>query len=182
MMKRKTLLKMVLSALFLALCLVLPFLTMQVPQIGNMLCPMHMPVLLCGFICGSPWGMAVGFVAPLLRSVGLGMPPIYTAIGMAFEMAAYGFFTGFFYRILPKKKISLWVALICSMLIGRAVWGLVSIVLYGLQDQAFSWQIFLAGGFTNAIPGIILQLVLIPLLLLVLQRAKLIPLRENWKE
>ena len=90
MMKRKTLLKMVLSALFLALCLVLPFLTMQVPQIGNMLCPMHLPVLLCGFICGSPWGMAVGFVAPLLRSVWLGMPPIYTAIGMAFEMAAYG--------------------------------------------------------------------------------------------
>ena len=68
------------------------------------------------------------------------------------------------------------------MLIGRAVWGLVSIVLYGLQDQPFSWQIFLAGGFTNAIPGIILQLILIPLLLLVLQRAKLIPLRENWKE
>lgn len=181
-MKRKSLIQMVLSALFLALGLVLPFLTMQVPQIGSMLCPMHIPVLLCGFICGSPWGLAVGFIVPLLRSVWLGMPPIYTAIAMAFELAAYGFFSGFFHRILPKKKGFLWVSLVLSMIVGRVIWGAVSIFIYGLQEQAFSWKIFVASGFTNALPGIVLQLVLIPVLLLVLERAKLIPLRDNWKE
>ncbi|MBE6629112.1 MAG: ECF transporter S component, partial [Ruminococcaceae bacterium] len=70
-------LKMVLAALFLAMAYVLPFLTGQIPEIGAMLCPMHIPVLLCGFLCGWPWGLAVGFVAPLLRSLTLGMPPLF---------------------------------------------------------------------------------------------------------
>ena len=65
------------SAVSLALCLVLPFITGQVPEIGNMLCPMHIPVIICGYVCGAPWGLVVGFVAPLLRSVTLGMPPLF---------------------------------------------------------------------------------------------------------
>ena len=78
--------------MFLALAYVMPFLTGQIPQVGSMLCPMHIPVLLCGFFCGAPWGLAVGFVAPLLRSFTLGMPPMFpTAFCMAFELAAYGF-------------------------------------------------------------------------------------------
>ena len=83
MKKRVSVIELVLGALFLALALVLPFLTGQIPEIGSMLCPMHLPVLICGFVCGWPWGLAVGFIAPLLRSLTLGMPPLFpTAICM----------------------------------------------------------------------------------------------------
>lgn len=83
------------AALFLALAFVLPLLTGQVPKVGNMLCPMHFPVLLCGFVLGGPWGLAVGFAAPLLRSVLFGMPPMFpVAISMAFELATYGWCPG----------------------------------------------------------------------------------------
>ena len=91
--------------IMLALALVLPFLTGQIPEIGSMLCPMHLPALLCGFMCGWPWGLAVGLISPLLRSVIFGMPPMFpTAVSMAFEMAAYGAVSGLLYRLLPKKK------------------------------------------------------------------------------
>ena len=91
--------KLVYSALFLALALVLPFLTGQIQTFGQMLAPMHLPVLLCGFVCGPVWGLAVGAVAPLLRSLLFSMPPMFpTAVAMAFELAAYGLFTGLFYR------------------------------------------------------------------------------------
>ena len=95
--KRNAVYTLVLSALFLALALVLPFLTGQIPQIGNMLLPMHLPVLLCGLICGWQYGGVVGFAAPLLRSALFGMPPMITAIAMAFELAAYGIIVGALY-------------------------------------------------------------------------------------
>ena len=109
MKKRNTTLKLILSAMFLALAFVLPFFTGQIPQVGAMLLPMHIPVILCGFICGAPWGLLVGVIAPLLRSFVLSMPPLFpTAISMAFELAAYGFLSGLLYRVLPKKKINIY--------------------------------------------------------------------------
>ena len=104
-MRRTEIKKMTLSAMFLALAFVMPFLTGQIPQVGSMLCPMHIPVLLCGFFCGAPWGMLVGFAAPLLRSFTLGMPPMFpTAFCMAFELATYGFVAGWLHGKLPNKK------------------------------------------------------------------------------
>ena len=94
-MKNQNTKKLAYAALFLALCLVLPMLTGQIPQIGSMLLPMHIPVLLCGLVCGWQYGAAVGFVAPLLRSVLFGMPPMYpVAIAMAFELLTYGLVIG----------------------------------------------------------------------------------------
>ena len=165
---------LVLSALFMALGLVLPFLTGQIPQIGSMLLPMHIPVLLCGFVCGWPWGLAVGFITPLLRSMLWGMPPIVTAIGMAFELAAYGCLSGLFYKLLPKKPINVYISLILAMLGGRVVWGLAQMVILGVTAEGFTWAAFVAGGFANAIPGIIAQIVLIPILVLALRKARLI--------
>ena len=106
MTKRNNLMKTVFSAVFLALAFVMPFLTGQIPEIGSMLCPMHIPVLLCGFICGWPWGIAVGLLAPLMRPLTLGMPPLFpTALCMAFELAAYGAVAGLMHKYLPRKKI-----------------------------------------------------------------------------
>lgn len=162
--------KMILSAFFLALGLVMPFITGQIPEIGSMLLPMHIPVLICGFVCGWKYGGLVGFIVPLMRSVIWGMPPIMTAIGMAFELAAYGIVTGFLYKRLPKNKFLLYAELVAAMILGRVVWGAVSIVIYGIQGNAFSWQIFMGGALLNAIPGIILQIVLVPVLVMALQR------------
>ena len=166
--------KLTYAALFLALALVLPFLTGQIPQIGSALSPMHIPVLLCGFLVGWPWGLAVGFIAPLLRSVSFGMPAMFPgAVAMAFELAVYGLVSGILYRLLPKKKWSIYVTLVVAMLAGRVVWGIARLILAGLSGSSFTWALFLAGAFTNAIPGIILHIVLIPVIVMVLERAGL---------
>lgn len=170
--KKSNLFRLVLSALFLALALLLPFLTGQVPVIGNALCPMHIPVLLCGFFCGPVSGLAVGFIAPLLRFVLFGMPPIMpTGIAMCFELATYGLVSGLLYKLLPKNKVCVYVSLIAAMVFGRVVWGAARVMLAGLSKSAFGWGAFLAGAFTNAIPGIIIQILLIPILVLAVQKA-----------
>lgn len=165
-----------LAAMFLAIGLVLPFLTGQIPQIGSMLLPMHIPVLLCGLICGWQYGLGIGFVLPFLRFMLFGMPPLYpTGIAMAFEMAAYGLVVGLLYGLSRWKCIlSLYRSMILAMLAGRLVWGLAEIALLGLDADGFTWQMFLAGAFLNAIPGIILQLVLIPSIMVALDRTGLV--------
>ena len=166
--------RLVVSALMLALALVLPYFTGGIPAIGNLLLPMHLPVLLCGFVCGWPYGLLVGAVTPLLRSMLFSMPPLYpTAVAMAFELAAYGLLAGLFYKLLPKKPVYVYVSLILAMLGGRVVWGLVQMILMSLVAQPFTWQIFMAGAFGNALPGIAVQLVLIPVIVLALRSARL---------
>lgn len=166
--------KMVLAALFLGMGLLLPFLTGQVPQIGNMLLPMHIPVLVCGFVCGWPYGLAVGFISPLLRSVLFGMPPMFPiAVSMAFELAAYGFATGFLYRLFSKKVFFIYVTLLISMLFGRVVWSIARVIISGISGSVFTWSAFISGAFLNAVPGIVLQIVLIPVLIITLLKAGL---------
>ena len=162
------------AALYLAIAMVLPFITGQIPEIGSALCPMHIPALLCGLMCGSPWGLAVGFIAPLLRSVVFGMPAMFPgAVAMAFELAVYGGMAGFLYQKLPRKKSVTYAVLLISMIAGRIVWGAVRVILAGLSGSTFTWALFLAGAVTNAIPGIILHLVLIPILVIAMERAGL---------
>lgn len=168
-------LKLTYSALYLAIALVLPFLTGQIPQIGSMLCPMHIPALLCGFVCGWPWGLAVGFISPLLRSVLFGMPDMFpTAVAMAFELAAYGAASGLLYRVLPKKIGSIYAALVLSMIAGRLVWGVARYLLAGLAHSTFTPSLFLEGAVTSALPGIALHILLIPALVTAMEKTKLI--------
>lgn len=174
-MKPEQIRKLTFSALYLAISLVLPFLTGQLPEIGAMLCPMHIPVLLCGFVCGWQWGLAVGFIAPLLRSVMFGMPQMFpTGVAMAFELAAYGAFSGILYKALPKKNVYIYVSLIAAMVLGRAVWGAVRFAIAGLTASEFPFSAFLAGAITTAIPGIVLHIILIPVLVIVLKKARLV--------
>ena len=168
--------KTVLAALFIAIGLILPFFTGQIPQIGKMLSPMHIPVFLCGFVCGWQYGLIVGFITPLLRSMLFVMPVMFpTAIAMAFELAVYGAVTGVVYRLLPRKKLSsVYIALIIAMLAGRIVWGIASMVLYGMQGDSFTFEMFLAGAFIKAVPGIILHLILVPAVVIALEKTGLI--------
>ena len=170
--RNKNLFYLVLAAMFLALALVLPFLTGQIPQIGNMLCPMHIPVLLCGFFCGPLYGAVVGMIAPMLRFLLFGMPPLFpTGVAMCFELMVYGLVSGVLYRYLPKKPLNIYISLGAAMLAGRVVWGVVRVILYGVGKSEFGWAAFVSGAFTTAIPGIILQIVLIPILVMTVARA-----------
>ena len=170
-MEKNKIKNLTLSAMFLALAFVLPFLTGQIQQIGSMLCPMHIPVLLCGFFCGAPWGIGVGIIAPLLRSITLGMPLIFpTAFCMAFELGTYGFIAGLLYNKLPKRKIYVYISLINAMIIGRLVWGLVMFGCMGFDTSKFGLSAFLAGAVLNAVPGIIIHIILVPIVVIALKK------------
>ena len=175
-MKKNQIRNLALSSMLLAIGFVLPFLTGQIPEVGSMLLPLHLPALICGFVCGWPWGLAVGFVLPILRSLLFGMPPmIPTALCMAFEMAAYGAAAGVLFR-----KCNVYVSLIGAMLIGRIVWGIASWAVYALlTPNAFTIAAFWAGGFVNAWPGMVLQVVLVPLIVMALKKANFIPIAND---
>ena len=145
----------------------------NIPQIGSMLLPMHLPTLLCGFLCGGPWGAAVGFLAPLMRSAILGMPPPFpTAVAMAVEMAVYGLVSGLLYARLPKNLGGIYTALISAMAAGRLAWGAVMVILTMGSGNAFTLAAFWAGAVANAIPGIILQLAAVPALVMAVQHVR----------
>ena len=175
-MMEKAVKKVTLSAMFMAIGIVLPFLTGQIRQIGTMLLPMHLPVFLCGLICGWQYGAVVGFVLPLLRSMIFGMPQMYPmALATAFELATYGFVAGLLYGKSSWKCIrALYRALILAMVAGRLVWGLVETILLGLGGTMFTWQMFLSGALLNSVPGIVIQLTLIPGIMITLNKVGLV--------
>lgn len=171
---KKTVKNLTLSAMFLALCIILPFITGGVPRIGNAISPMHIPVLICGFVCGWQYGAAFGFIAPLMRSLLFSMPPMYPiAVSMAFELAAYGLLCGLLYKAFPKKNVYIYLALIISMLGGRAVWGIARFIMAGLGGSKFSMAMFVAGAFTQAVPAIICHILLVPPVVMVFKKTKL---------
>lgn len=173
-MKLHSVKRLVLAAVLLALGIVLPLLTGQIKEIGDSLLPMHLPVLLCGFLCGWKYGLTVGLLLPPMRSLFFGMPPIYpNAVWMALELGTYGAVAGILYERLPKKSI-LWLygELICAMLAGRAVWGISKSILLGVGGKPFTAAAFFAGGFVDALPGILLQLILIPPLVTLARRMR----------
>ena len=166
-----------LAAMFIAIGILLPFLTGQIPEIGRMLLPMHIPVLLCGLICGKRYGLIVGFILPLMRGFMFGMPVLFPmGVAMAFELATYGFVIGLIYSSSRWQCIiALYRALIAAMVVGRVVWGTAMLLLLGLSGSGiFTWQMFIGGAVVNAIPGIILQITLIPVIMVALNRTGLV--------
>ena len=164
MMNKNRTYDMARATMFLAIGQVLPFITGQIPQIGKMLSPMHYPILLCGFFCGWRYGALIGFICPLLRSVLFGMPVMFpSAVGMAFELMTYGLVSGLLSKKIGTDNIGkIYLILIISMVAGRIVWGIAQVVLLGISGSKFTFAAFIAGALTNAIPGIILQLLIIP--------------------
>jgi riboflavin transporter FmnP len=184
---KKDLKNLTASSVCLVLCMVLPLLTGQIPQFGQALAPMHIPVLLCAFICGPRYAAIVGLIAPLLRLMLFGMPMPFMAITMCFELAAYGIVAGVLYMLLPKKPLYIYVSLITAMLLGRLVWGAAALQLwtsgvfpmlpFGWEN--FTWDVFVAAAFITAVPGIVLHIVLIPVIVIALQKARLIPIATD---
>lgn len=166
--------KIITMSFLLTLALILPFFTGQIPVIGKMLLPMHIPILLCGLVCGWRYGLLLGFISPILRGALFGTPPMISiGIPMAFELSVYGMISGLIFKELKKNHgyriSSIYMSLIISMIAGRIVWGIARYVMSHLFDVPFSWHIFVTGAFVVAIPGIIIQLVLIPTLIISLK-------------
>ena len=175
-MRNKTVNDLTVSAMLFALGLVLPFLTGQIPEIGNLHLPMHLPVLLAGFIVGWKYGLVIGATLPIVRSLIFSMPVLYpNAVSMAFELCAYGVLTGIFYLVIFKRRTlaEVYASLIIAMLGGRIVKGIVSAFLYGTAEEPYTFAAFIGGAFVEAIPGIVLQLILIPTLLVAIKRARI---------
>ena len=164
--------RLVLSAMLLCMGLVLPFLTGQIKEIGDSLLPMHIPVMLCGLLCGAYYGGAVGLMMPFLRSLFFGMPPIYpNAVWMSLELATYGFVIGILYFRAKRKSLAvLYISLVSAMLAGRVVWGISKALLLGLGGKAFTVAMFVSGGFIDSLPGMILQLILIPFIVKMIEK------------
>ena len=173
-MKNENIKKLVLGGLFLAVGMLLPLLTGQIKEIGDSLLPMHLAVMLCGLVCGWKYGFLVGLILPYLRSVIFGMPPLYPqAVWMSLELATYGLVIAVMYNVFKRKNIGyLYLSLIISMICGRIVWGAAKALLLGVANKHFPFSAFIAGGFIDAIPGIILQLILIPAVITILERTK----------
>jgi thiamine transporter ThiT len=169
-LKKSTTLQLVLAAMFTALGVLLPIAIHPFGISGSILLPMHIPVILCGFIVGWKHGALVGFVVPFISSFITGMPPLYPyAISMAFELAAYGFFAGYL-----SEKFNVIVSLIGAMLAGRVVMGIVNVVLLGLSGKTYAFSAFIAGAFVTALPGIIIQLILIPAIMIALKKTNVL--------
>ncbi|MDK2801376.1 MAG: hypothetical protein PWP27_2383 [Clostridiales bacterium] len=158
------------AGLFLAFGLILPYAFHMTGMAGAVFLPMHIPVLLCGFILGEKYGVLIGFVTPFLNSVLTGMPPIYPiGISMALELATYGFVAGWLYR---NRKINVWVSLIIAMLLGRFVSGVANYILLTFGGKSFVLQMFLVSAFIKSIWGIIIQLITIPLIIKAVEKTK----------
>lgn len=166
----------VLAAMFVALCVVLPIAFHGIPDAGSVFLPMHIPVLICGMVCGWPYGFLCGLLGPLLSSLITGMPPAAYLPPMMVECAVYGMVTGLVLRYIHtgKLQLDLYIALIAAMLAGRVVSGIAKALIFSPGITMGYW---ITASFVTALPGILIQLVVIPLLVAVLMKARLIPSR-----
>ncbi|MCX7695001.1 MAG: ECF transporter S component [Caloramator sp.] len=164
--------KIVLASLFLALGLLIPSIFHMSGLPGNVFLPMHIPVLLCGFVLGEKYGVLIGFVTPFLSSVLTGMPPIYpVAVAMAFELATYGFISGYLYK---RRKMNLFVSLIVAMIFGRLVSGAANYILLTTMGKKYVLNMFITASFVKCIWGIVIHLIVIPFVVKMIERYNLV--------
>lgn len=170
---KKYIWEMVIAALCVALGVVLPVAVHGIPNAGSVLLPMHIPVLLCGLLCGPAYGLACGVVTPLLSSLITSMPPAAMLPSMICELAVYGLAAGLLILLVRTKSqiANVYISLVGAMLIGRVVYGVVNALIFRAGE--YSMAMWLTASFVTALPGIIIQLVLLPLVVLALRKAKL---------
>ena len=168
--------KLVFTAVCAALCLVLPMAFHTVPNAGTIFLPMHIPVLLCGLICGWPYGGVCGLIGPLISSLVTGMPPAAMLPSMMVECCAYGFTAGLLMKYVHTKRAvaDLYISLVSAMVVGRAVAGFAKAWIFTPGISPFAW---VTTSLVTGIPGIVIQLLLMPMIVLALTKAKLIPAR-----
>lgn len=156
--------QLTISSMCLALGVILPQAFHVIPNAGNILLPMHIPVLICGFISGPLYGLLVGFLTPLMSHIIFGMPPAPILIQMLIELSMYGLFTGILSKKIKIKNelLNNYIVLVLSMIIGRVIYGVLNMLIF--KAGSYSLSIWLAAAFVTGLPGIFVQLLIIPLL------------------
>ena len=177
MQKMSAVKKSIITAVCIALCVVLPQAFHAVPNAGAIYLPMHIPVLLCGLICGWPYGLLCGLAGPALSALITGMPPAAVLPGMMVECGVYGLTAGLLMQLVRTKRLyaDLYISLVAAMLLGRVVSGAAKALIF--SAGSYSMASWVAGSFVTALPGIIIQLALLPSIVYALMRARLIPQR-----
>ena len=168
--------KLVFTAVCAALCVVLPMAFHSIQNAGTVFLPMHIPVLLCGLMCGWPFGLICGIIGPLLSSLLTGMPPAAMLPSMMVECAAYGCVTGLMMQLVHTKRAvaDLYISMVTAMVAGRVLAGLAKSLIFAPGTAPFAW---VTTSLVAGIPGIVIQLILIPLVIASLTKAKLLPAR-----
>ncbi len=174
-MKNQSMVKLVTTAVCIALCVVLPLAFHLIPDGGTLFSPMHLPVLLCGLVCGWQYGLACGIIGPLLSSLITQMPGMAYLPVMMVELALYGLITGLMMKFVHTGKLiaDLYISLLTAMLAGRIITGIARGLIFA--PGAFTVKAWATGYFVSSFPGIVVQLILLPVIYLGLQRAHLIP-------
>ena len=167
----------IITAACIALCIVLPMAFHAVPMAGPRFLPMHIPVLLCGLICGWPFGLLAGLAGPLLSSLLTGMPPQAFLPSMMVELAFYGLLTGLMMQFVRTKNIylDLYISLLTAMIIGRILAGVSRALIFSAGE--YSMAVWTTSFFVTALPGIVIQIVLLPSIVFALEATRLIPRR-----
>ena len=175
-MKISNIKRLTLTALCVALCVVLPMAFHMIPNAGSVMLPMHIPVLLCGLVCGWHYGLLCGILGPLVSSVLTGMPPAAILPGMMVECGMYGCVGGLMMERVRTGSLygDIYISLPVAMLAGRVISGIVKAL---ILTPGLSFTAWATASFVTAIPGILVQLILLPNLVFALTRASLIPAR-----
>lgn len=177
MKKMSTVKKSMITAVCIALCYVLPMLFHGIQNAGSIFCPMHIPALICGLVCGWPYGLLCGLAGPALSSVLTGMPPVAILPAMMVELAVYGAASGLMMQFVHTKKTyaDLYLSLVVAIVAGRVIAGLAKALIFA--RGSYSMAAWVAGSVVTSWPGTVLQLVLIPTVVVLLMRSHLIPKR-----
>ena len=172
----KSIKKLTLASVCIALCVVLPIAFHPIPDAGSVFLPMHIPVLICGMICGWPYGLLCGLMGPLLSSLLTGMPPVAVLPAMMVECGTYGLVSGLMLKWVRSGRtyVDLYAALVVAMIAGRIVSGIAKALIFSPGLAMSAW---VTASFVTALPGIAIQLVFLPSVVYTLMRAKVIPLR-----
>ena len=179
-MKLTSIKRMTMTALCIALCVVVPMAFHVIPNAGSVMLPMHLPVLLCGLVCGWQYGLLCGILGPMVSSVLTGMPPAAVLPGMMVECGMYGCVGGLMMERIRTGSLyaDLYISLPVAMLMGRVISGIVKALILTPGLSITAWA---TASFVTALPGISIQLILLPTLIVALTRASLIPGRYAYR-
>lgn len=174
MQKMSNVKKSIITAVCIALCYVIPLMFHGIQNAGNIFCPMHIPVFICGLICGWQYGLLCGIAGPALSSALSSMPPVAILPSMMVELAVYGTVAGLMMKLVRTKSTyaDLYISLIVAIVCGRVLAGLAKALIFA--RGSYSMSAWIAGSVVTSWPGTVIQLVFIPTIVFALMKSHLI--------
>jgi hypothetical protein len=174
--------KSIICAVCIALCYILPLFFHGIQNAGSIFCPMHIPVFICGLVCGWQYGLLCGISGPAISSALSGMPPVALLPSMMAELAVYGVITGILMKKIRTGSVyaDLYISLTVAIIAGRVIAGLTRAFIF--TKGSYSLAMWIGGYVVTSWPGTLIQFVFIPTIIFALMRAHLIPERYQRRD